>query len=169
HQIEVMRWLSERWDAFSAAAGPRRFVIGAIISVVIALTDHVWSLLGNVSMTRILGIPSWGAGIIVALLLVAYWLLEYLVQLRRRMRGARFELAKLRTEGVVIRNEGRSISHKQALSKWEKKVGDWNSAVILSMGEINQADAEWFSVMDVIPDARLPIENTIPNELARRS
>jgi hypothetical protein len=81
------------------------------------------------------------------------------------MRGARFELAKLRTEGVAIRNEGRSISHKQVLSKWEKKVGDWNSAVISSMGEINQADAEWFSVMDVIPDARLPIENTIPNDL----
>src|ERR1022692_1092297 len=103
-----MRWIAERWAAFSVAAGPRRYVIGAIVSAVIAFSDHLWSALGNTSMTKLIGVPSWAVGILVALTLIAYWLLEELVQLRRRISGARHELAKLRTAGVAIRNDGLS-------------------------------------------------------------
>jgi hypothetical protein len=160
-----MGWVSDRWRAFSAAAGPRRYVMGAIISVVIALSDHLWAVLGNTSMTALVGIPSWGIGLVVALCLVNYWLLEYLVDLRRRIGGARHELARLRTAGVVIRNEGMSITNVDAWKDWEKRASTWNDDVIASIKKINEADAEWFSILDVVPEARLPISATLPLDL----
>ena len=156
----LLSWMSERWGAFSAAAGPRRYVIGAIVSVVIAFSDHIWSWFGNASMTGLLGVPSWAMAIIIALCMIAYWLLEHLVHLRRRIRGARYELAQLRSRGVAIRNEGRSITNRQKLEDWGKSSLDWNEEVIASIKKINEADAEWFSVLDVVPDPRLPIEHT---------
>jgi hypothetical protein len=155
-----MSWISERWGAFSAAAGPRRYIIGGIISVVIAFSDHIWSWFGNASMTGLLGVPSWAVAIIVALGMIAYWLLEDLVHLRRRMRGARYELAKLRSQGVAIRNEGTSITHRQTLENWKKRTLDWNEEVIANIKMINEADAEWFSILDVVPEPRIPIERT---------
>jgi hypothetical protein len=155
-----MGWIRERWAAFSAAAGPRRFIIGAVISVIIGISDHLWSWLGNTSMAKLLGIPSWAVAIIVALLLISYWLLEYLVQLRRRIRGARAELAELRKDGVALRNEGRSISDKATFAKWKKATLDWDEKVIAAIKKINEADAVWFSVLDVVPEPRLPIEDT---------
>lgn len=134
--------------------------MGGILTVVIALSDHIWSRFGNVSMAGLLGIPSWAVAIFVALAMIAYWLLEYLVYLRRRMRGARYELAQLRSQGVAIRNEGRSIIDRQKFEDWNKRSLDWNEQVIANIKKINEADAEWFSILDVVPDARLPIEHT---------
>lgn len=151
-----MGWVSERWKAFTSAAGVRRYVIGGIITLAIALFDLVRPLLEGVGMTALVGMPSWALAIIVALGLIAFWLLERLVKLERQIKGARLELARLRTDGVALRNEGRGfLGTEPAWPDWEKRVLQWNDDVIANIKKINEADAEWFSVLDVVPPPRL--------------
>lgn len=150
HAVWVMLW--SRWDAFSAAVGPRRYVIGAVVAVVIGFVDWFSAQTGFA-----FGVPSWIAAIIVILTLNFFWLLEYIVLLRRRIRGARFDLAKLRAVGVKLRNQGRSISTDAELEYWEKQTLVWNDEVIKNIRAINEADAEWFSILDTVPAARIPL------------
>jgi hypothetical protein len=159
-------WISERWGSFSAAAGVRRYVIGGIVSIIIAVSDHLWPSLGF-SVSSVLGLPSWALGVIIALLLISYWLLEHVTELRLRMKGARLELAKLRATGVALRNEGMWIADREVLRRWERRVEKWNKDVIKNIAKINEADAEWFSILDVVPPGRLSIERTLNNDLQR--
>jgi hypothetical protein len=95
--------LSERWAAFSTAAGPRRYVLGGLFTLAIAISDTVRVYFFGSDESILNRVPSWMFAIVFALALISFWFLDYLAVLRRRISGARFELAKLRTEGVAIR------------------------------------------------------------------
>src|SRR2546425_6555074 len=125
-----MGWLSERWAAFSAAAGPRRYVLGGLFTLAIAISDTVRVYFFGSDESILNRIPSWMFAVVFALALISFWLLDYLAVLRRRISGARFELAKHRTEGVAIRNEGMSITDRASFEAWEKRATTWNDAVI---------------------------------------
>jgi hypothetical protein len=152
----TMGWASDRWDAFNAAAGPRRYIMGGIVTIVIATADFARSWLTGRGLEWLVGVPSWLIAIIVALGLVAFWLLEHLAQLRRRMRGARLDLAKLRSEGVALRNAGVTMAD-DAWELWQEKVLKWNQNVIRNIREINEADAEWFTTLDIVPPPRIEV------------
>lgn len=156
-----MGWPSDRWRAFSHAAGHRRYVLGSLVAIVLGGFDWIRPWLGNFpTMTGLVGFPSLVVGVIVAILLVAYWLLERVVYLENRIYRARGELARLRRKGVELRNEGRhSITTKAKWEEWQPRAAKWNKDVILSLKDISEADAEWFAVLDVVPSPRLPPEN----------
>jgi hypothetical protein len=163
-----MGWISERWNALKRAAGHRRYVIGGIITLALAGFDIVRSMLGGIpSMTALVGLPSWVVALLVFLCLVIYWLLERLVYLEHRINIARADLARLRTKGVEIRNRGiREIDTEQKWDAWRNEASNWNNDVIEALRKNNEADAEWFSVLDIVPNPRIAIEALPPQQAA---
>jgi hypothetical protein len=149
-----MGWVSERWAVFSEAAGPRRYLIGGIITLAVTAADFFKPILGDHGMAGLIGIPSWVAGIFVALLIIAFWLLEYAVRLRRIGRGARLELAKLRRIGVRLRNDGSRMSDEADVRNWLTQVDKRHDDVLACLRLVNEADAEWFRVLDTVPSPR---------------
>lgn len=81
-----MGWAKEHWTAFSEGVGARRFTFGAIITLVLAGVAHLAYFLREPRMT--FGFVPWLIAVLVLALLVAYWMLEYSVKLRRQLRGA---------------------------------------------------------------------------------
>jgi hypothetical protein len=150
-----MGWFSDRFSALAAAAGHRRYVIGGIITATIAFSDYIRNRIFGGSESALLQIPSWVYAVFVGLGFVLWWLLEELVRLRRQIKGARFELARLRAEGVAIRNDGMGISSETDFAEWERRALIWNDRVIESMRKISEADAEWFSILDVVTAPRV--------------
>lgn len=63
-------------------------------------------------------------------------------------------LAKLRSQGVVIRNDVETVVDITA-HKWVKRTHDWMRIVIEAIGYLNAADAEIFSTLDTVPNARV--------------
>ena len=145
--------------AFKAAAGTRRYIIGAVCVGVIGAVDWIYAKLKAANMmTELIGLPSWVIATWVAAGFVIYWLLDHAVKLQRRMGGARVELSNLRAEGVEIRNTGRhKFADEPSYLAWKKSVIDWEANVVAAISKVNEADAEWFKVLDVVPiPARLP-------------
>ena len=90
-----MEWFSERYQAFSNAAGPRRYVLGFVFAAAVGAIDQIEQLLcwgieqwvGTAQQcedqTMIFGFPSWIFGVTVAFILLFLWMLNYAVSLRR--------------------------------------------------------------------------------------
>jgi hypothetical protein len=78
--------------------------------------------------------------------------------------NVRLRLAQLRNLGVGIRNEASNgvLMAAQWPQWWDKTVA-WNAEVIETIKRISPADAEWFSVMDIMQPARvgLPIHESV--------
>jgi len=142
-----MGWIS----SFNKAAGPRRYLIAGIFSLPVAGFDWIKPYLKGVGMTEFTAIPSWIFGIITALGFALYWTIQRLVILDRRIGGARAELAKLRNEGVEIRNIGTRLKDEKAWVVWKKLASDWQEKVYEKLKEFSEADAELFNVLDVVP------------------
>ena len=91
------------------------------------------------------------------LILLLYRYLER--ELRREFKDedARLKkrLADLRTEGVVLRNRGETLS--VGVSEWIMECMAWTRRVIETIQIISPADAEWFNTLDAIPEPRVPI------------
>lgn len=105
------------------------------------------------------GVPDWVWALWGGTLVLLFFIIEYATRLRLRIRGVRVGLSKLRTEGVNIRNDGEWVFQTQnELNAWQAKVIDWNKRVIEEIRKINEADAEWFSVLDVVGPPRVPIK-----------
>jgi hypothetical protein len=152
----MQRWIGDRKAALESAAGIRRYVIAGLISFAVAAFDYVRSATERRGMTALVGMPSWGVGVIVFLAIVSWWLLERLVTFERQIRGSRLDLAKLRVIGVAMRNEGLQLTgFEEGWTEWSARVEKWNTDVIANMRKLNEADAEWFSVLDVVPAPRL--------------
>lgn len=154
----MQKWIAERKGVLESAAGVRRYVVAGLIALVVGAFDYLRRVTEQRGMTALVGMPSWAVGIVVFLAIVGWWLLERLVKLERQMKGARLELAKLRVDGVALRNEGRRMTgYEETWKNWSTRALKWNDDVIASMKKLNEADAEWFSVLDVVPPARLAL------------
>jgi hypothetical protein len=87
---------------------------------------------------------------------VAVCLLTRLVRLERQIRGTRIELSRLRTRGVEIRNAGMRVpppaEGKWSWPDWEKAASEWSSDVVAAIQKIDEGYAEWFNILDVVPN-----------------
>src|SRR5438094_7573324 len=68
-------------------------------------------------------------------------------------------LARLRTEGVVLRNEVPVYLLPEEFVPWTEKLLKWMNEVIDAIKLISPADAEMFATLDAVPPARVPIPN----------
>ena len=150
-----MGWLRDRGRVLSAAWGAKRYMLIPLSGTIGGFLYWAAGKLSEVGVGGLLGIPAWFFGLFVAVLIGLWWLLEYAVKLRRTIGGARVDLSRLRKEGVELRNEGMQAKNITSLSAWMASVSDWNMRVIKAIKKVNEADAEWFSVLDVVPRPRL--------------
>lgn len=144
----------DRGSALNEALGPRRYMLGALTGAVIGFADWAASRLGQFGVGSLFGLPSWAVGVIAAVLVVVWCLVDRLAQTERRMKGARIDLSKLRSEGVKLRNDGMEVT-TATWEEWRTMTEDWNKRTIACIGKIDQGWAEWFSVLDVVPTPRV--------------
>lgn len=149
----------EHWEAIRVGLGFKRFLLVPVLGVLITGADIVAPKLLAFGFGGLIGVPSWAIGTFFGTVLVTYWLLEYVVDLRRQIFGTRVSLSKLRSEGVSIRNKGaKRFQTLEAYEEWHESVLDWNDRTISEIRKINEADAEWYAVLDIVEPPRLPIE-----------
>lgn len=136
------------------AIGVRRFAVEGIVGVVLGLVDWAarqwdwWPLTTT---------PHWFVWLLIVAGLLVWWLLTYANGLRTRMRVTRVALSVLRNEGVDLRNRIQGPILDQAV--WDglrKKIDDWNTQVIAELRQLNEADANLFSILDVVEPPRVP-------------
>ena len=76
---------------------------------------------------QMLGVPSWAWAVIIGLAYFNYFFFKYAHKLRVQIQESRTEIAKLRAEGVVIRNDGlEPFLSDRSFNEWSPKVTDWN-------------------------------------------
>ncbi|GMV61354.1 MAG: hypothetical protein AMXMBFR74_05230 [Parvibaculum sp.] len=162
-----MNGYKDYFAALKAALGFRRFLLTSIVSSATALVDRISKKSVEFGLDYLVAIPSWLIGACVFSALIFWWVLSYAVTLRRQILGTRVALSHLRGEGVKLRNAATSVFPTQRdFDEWEKKVLDWRTLVIEEIRKINEADAEWFSVLDVVPPPRISISSLTPTQTA---
>lgn len=160
----MLFWLKQHWEVVKAALGVRRFLLTPLIGSVIGMVDWVLAKLNQSGMITLVGVPSWMIGICVAISLVLWWMIKFAVKLRQQISGSRTALSRLRAAGVAIRNDGRDIFTKRAdFNIWNTRVDQWEKEVVQAIREVNEADAEWFAILDVVPKPRVKIRNLSTN------
>jgi hypothetical protein len=159
-----MGWFKDRSETVVAALTVRRIIaLPALIGAVTGIIKLVPLLASAAEEPVLLGVPAiaWGVG--AGLLLLLYFVIEYATRLRKQIKGTRVGLSRLRSEGVEKRNRGReNFATKDDFEKWRAEVLDWNQRVIKEIRNITEADAEWFSVLDVVYAPRLSMNTTPP-------
>jgi len=70
----------------------------------------------------------------------------------------RLLLARLRREGVAIRNDSCRLELEDAdFNAWSLEVGKWRERTAYVIEQIDAADAEWFRILDIVPEPREPL------------
>jgi hypothetical protein len=64
----------------------------------------------------------------------------------------RLELARIRADGVAIRNAGQNVIDGSA---WIADTQDWMVRAIVAIRKLDEADAEWFKTLDTVPPPRV--------------
>lgn len=71
---------------------------------------------------------------------------------------ARVRLAELRSSGVNLRNTGMTLQARNGdFNAWKAETEDWLNRVLAEISNIDPADAEWFRVLDTVPEPRVPL------------
>jgi hypothetical protein len=89
-----MNNLSECKNALLDVAGLRRYLIVGVIAVGVGLIGWIPILTANIGMT-FLGVPTWAAALIVFLAVTWYWMLKYIVEMHRLVKGARSKIVQM--------------------------------------------------------------------------
>ena len=160
--------ISDLWATLQDAAGVKWQLLGVFVSITLARADWIstklveWDLISNGGEDMILGIPSWILGAASALLFLTIWFFSYAHKLRTKIQISRVFLARLRTQGVELRNNGRiGLVDNEDFEHWERDTLEWHKNVYEALKQISVADAEWFGNMDVVPDPRLDLQNPV--------
>lgn len=154
----MIDWFKTHLRAFKDAAGIHRYVLSTVIITLVGLLDFLSLKATGVSSAQIIGVPSLFVSIILAIIITWYWLLTHIVKLNKTRDGAYLELSKLRLKGVEIRNRGRvKFPEDNQLKVWVQEVEDWDKNVISALGEIDKGAAQWFRVLDIVPEPRLSL------------
>ena len=61
------------------------------------------------------------------------------------------KLAKLRTEGVALRNTGELLTNITALPDWIDSYRDWDAKVLNTLGKLSKGKAEWLRTLNRMP------------------
>jgi hypothetical protein len=70
----------------------------------------------------------------------------------------RLLLAQLRREGVEIRNDSCRLELEDAdFDAWSLEVDKWRERTAYIIEQIDAADAEWFRILDIVPEPRVPL------------
>lgn len=161
-----MTW-GEIRSVIKAALGIRRYILLSMVAGLAGIFAWLFAHLEKLGLPVLPGLPlPWAAAIAVIFVIVVLALLEHAVKLQRRISGARVELSHLRAKGVGIRNDGR-FGFRDEISwlDWKQEAEDWNTEVIAAIGKVNEADAQWFSILDIVPEPRLPMKVKTLNKL----
>jgi hypothetical protein len=75
------------------------------------------------------------------------------------------ELAKLRTEGVDLRNFGERLTDLTALPEWIARYNEWDTKVLSTLSKLSKGKSEWLRTLNRMPLHQFP--NTINTEHAR--
>ncbi len=75
------------------------------------------------------------------------------------------KLAKLRTEGVALRNSGASLADLAALPSWIENYREWDDKVLNMLGKLSKGKSEWLRTLNRLP--RYQFSNTLNSEHAR--
>lgn len=89
-----MNNLSEFINALLDVADLRRYLIVGFIAVGVGLTGWIPILAANIGMT-FLGVPTWAAALIVFLSITWYWMLKYIVEMHRLIKGAQLKIVQM--------------------------------------------------------------------------
>jgi hypothetical protein len=148
-----VRWVIERWATIKAAVADKRHAIDGIVGLGIALLD--WAA-RSLDWWPLRAIPHWFVWAFIVACLLVWWLLNYANKLRVQATVSRVALAKLRADGVPLRNQARlPIKDQKQWEEWRAAVTDWNDRVIAEIRKLSEADAIWFSVLDAVPQPRV--------------
>lgn len=161
-----MQFISDYRLAFKEACGSYYPIIGLVIAAVIGRLDWLYRKWleafqpqgappDTEGTSMIFGFPSWILGITFAFGWFLSFMWRRVVHLNRQIRDSRVRIAELRDEGVKIRNKGWSGLTNESWREWEQEALNWNAEIISEMRKISEADATWFSVLDVVPPPRL--------------
>jgi hypothetical protein len=144
---------TDRWNVFTTALGSHRYVVADIAKLALLAAAAVYLYWFGRRMT-----PYEVALTVAAVLLVLFFwvVLEYALKLTRQISDARLSLAALRADGVTLRNCHGAVTDKASFEAWAKKVNAWRDTVQRELEKISKSDAAWFSVLDVVPPARIP-------------
>ena len=109
---------------------------------------------------QMLGVPSWAWAVIIGLAYFNYFFFKYAHKLRVQIQESRTEIAKLRAEGVVIRNDGlEPFLSDRSFNEWSTKVTDWNERTKEALKKHSEADSIWFATLDTVPiDPRVAVK-----------
>jgi hypothetical protein len=70
----------------------------------------------------------------------------------------RLLLARLRREGVAIRNDSCRLELEDAdFNAWSLEGDKWRERTAYVIEQIDAADAEWFRILDIVPEPREPL------------
>jgi hypothetical protein len=81
----VRGWFRQRIDALNDALGVRRYVLASLIGAVTSFADWVFLRLETIGVSAFLGVPPIVVGVFAAVLTLAWFLLERIVELRKRL------------------------------------------------------------------------------------
>jgi hypothetical protein len=76
-----------------------------------------------------------------------------------------YVLAKLRTEGVALRNFGASLTDLTTLPSWIEQYQEWDGKVLNMLSKLSKGKAEWFRTLNRLP--RYQFSNTLNSEHVR--
>ncbi len=61
------------------------------------------------------------------------------------------ELARLRTEGVALRNSGESLTDSATLPSWIEDYRQWEDQVLKTLGKLSKGKSEWLKTLNRLP------------------
>jgi hypothetical protein len=158
-----MRSFYWRWikTAFRHSLGPIDLWTG-IITAALAVVDH---FIPRLQLVTIYGwqIPLWILAAIMAvrLILAPYWLYSECRSVGPISADPtkRKRLAELRADGVKLRNEVGQLTIGKG--DWIKRINKWREDTISAIREIDEADADWYCILDVVPEPRITLPMTL--------
>lgn len=156
-----MEGIKRRFSIIRVALGSRRYLLAPVFGSIAGFFSWLADEFNKAGMNALVGFPPWAVATIVMLLMIAWWLLEYAEKLQTQISGTRAHLSALLSKGVEIRNDGRGkFPDQDSWIAWEESAVNWNSEVIEAIRKVNEADAQWFAVLDVVPSPRLKFDPT---------
>jgi hypothetical protein len=75
------------------------------------------------------------------------------------------KLAKLRTEGVALRNYGSGLTDLAALPSWIDSYREWDDKVLNMLGKLSKGKSEWLRTLNRLPHYQF--SHTLNTEHAR--
>lgn len=149
-----MRFFKDRIDMLVEERAFRGPLFASAVAIISFLVDPLIDAISKTpegAMRELMGAPIWAWGLIAAGVIMAVSSYEGMYRMRRRIKGGRRALSELRAKGVELRGLGRyDFADNSSWLQWKGRVLQWDQDVLTELRRINEADAVWFEVLDVV-------------------